>query len=124
MRWVIAILVAAIAAGCTILPSSSTGTTGAGGGDAGAQCLQTSGCTDCTQCALEGPCASLYAACNDSSDCIAIDDCFAQTTPCDATCQATCYAGNPAGQSTYEAVLTCVNCTQCPTACAGQCTTQ
>jgi hypothetical protein len=125
MRWatsfLIAAVVALIAAGCNLLQpdSSSTGA----GGTGGSQCPQTSTCMDCTTCALNGACATLYSTCEQSSDCMAIDTCFNQCGD-DASCKQSCFANDPAGMSDYQGVLDCVDCTECPTACAGLCSSQ
>jgi hypothetical protein len=51
---------------------------------------------------------------------MAIDQCFA-VCGLDASCKQQCYADSPLGASDYRAVLDCVDCEQCPTACAGLC---
>jgi hypothetical protein len=121
MRWLISILVTTIC-GCMLgEPTSSTG--GAAGSDAGSQCPQTGAtCASCTQCALSGPCGSLYNACRNNSDCNSIDLCIGSNCGVgDTSCRQTCLAGNPAGDAQYQGVLQCVDCQQCPTACAGLC---
>ena len=125
MRWAISILFAAfsivfvaLAGGCTIGPGASTSSGGTGGG--GTQCPQSGGCQACTACALNSPCAMLYSACQQSAECSAIDQCFGQCGA-DATCKQNCYANDPNGASDYMAVIHCVDCQQCPTACAGLC---
>jgi hypothetical protein len=67
---------------------------------------------------------SLYDACTANSSCSAIDQCAQQSCGglTNKTCVATnCVAANPAGQSDWTAVTNCLNCQQCPTACAGLC---
>jgi hypothetical protein len=114
-----AYLLALAIAACN-LPLGQSTSDSTSTGDAGPQCPQTSGCASCTQCALGGPCAELYSTCQSDPDCAAIDGCAASCNN-DPTCLQNCAAQNPNGQSAYEAVLGCVDCQQCPTACAGYC---
>jgi hypothetical protein len=115
------VFVTALVASCN-WPMTSTGgagTTGTGGGSVSV-CPQTSGCAACTQCALASPCQATYQACLANSSCQAVDQCYAQCN-LDVTCEQACLANNPAGAADYAAVTHCVDCTQCPTACAGLC---
>src|SRR5688572_4656704 len=113
-----------IALGSILLTSCSwpVGSTskGAGGGDAGVDCPETEACADCVQCALASPCQELYQTCLASLACKTIDQCFAQCD-LDKSCQQDCLTNHPSGAADYDALITCVTCETCPTACAGQC---
>ncbi|MCC6521944.1 MAG: hypothetical protein IT373_04725 [Polyangiaceae bacterium] len=100
---------------------AGTSSTGSGGGDAGVQCPETEGCSACVQCALASPCQALYQICLASLACKAIDECFAGCGV-DKACQQACYAAQPSGAQAYDALLTCVECDECPSACPGLCT--
>jgi hypothetical protein len=118
MRW-LWLLILAVTMTCCVWPTNTDTTSGTGGSST---CPQTdTTCAECTSCALNGACATLWAACEADSDCEAIDQCWATCATGDTTCQQNCYADDSDAQSTYEAVLSCVNCTECPTACAGLC---
>jgi hypothetical protein len=93
--------------------SSSQSTGGAGGG---MSCSQTGDCTACTSCAINGPCAAVWQACQASSDCMDVDQCFA-TCSDDPTCEQACYAADPAGAPDYMAAFNCVECEQCAMVC-------
>lgn len=125
MRW-LALLLTAMIAGCSSFPSSS-GTTGGGGAGGGttttntnAACGTTTTCGDCVTCALNGPCETLYAACEQDASCSGLDQCYALCGS-DTTCQGQCDSANPGGVSAYHAVTQCVYCQQCSKQCAGQC---
>lgn len=125
MRWAFLIVGAVIGcvSGCTLLQSAGgAGAGGVGGGDAGPVCqgAQTT-CMECVACALNSHCAALYAACQQSSDCHAIDQCFLINGCVDAACKQACYDGTPNGAAAYHAVNACIYCQQCPAACPGQC---
>lgn len=131
MRWPTLLLMAALGdcfgpsttSGAGATSTGGTGTTGASGtggtGGAGA-CNTTTTCADCKVCALNGPCAALWGACNASSACSAIDQCL-PTCAGDAICESDCYANNPGGASDYKAANQCVYCAQCSKECPGQC---
>jgi len=118
MRWLWLFLAATVAC-CNWPAATDTSTTGTGGSST---CPQTSSCADCKTCALSGGCATLWATCEANSDCQAIDECWLNCATGDTACQSNCLADSPNGSSDYEAVNSCVYCTECPTACAGQCT--
>jgi hypothetical protein len=124
MRHAFSILLAALACSC-VLPGTSGGAgagstgTGGGGGDTGV-CKTTATCADCTTCALNGPCASLYSSCEADPACSGLDQCFGLCAG-DPTCKSDCLASNPDGASAYSTLLKCVNCDQCSSQCAGQC---
>jgi hypothetical protein len=101
---------------------AGTGGTGSGGGGGvGSTCTQMAGnCGACTSCALAGPCASLYSACENDSDCTTIDVCFEGCNG-NSACEQTCFANNPSGAHDYQSLLECVDCAECPTACPGLC---
>jgi hypothetical protein len=124
MRWLPPIVISTVTVmvmACTIPAGSDTSTSTTG--DAGSTCPQTTTCEECSTCALNGGCATLWATCEASSDCQAIDQCYANCGTGDAACHANCQADSPNGMSDYQAVNDCVHCTECPTACAGQCGT-
>jgi hypothetical protein len=117
MRWALSLLLLATIAASCVLPADSTSSGSGAGGDAGARCSQSAGCSACTQCALNGSCATLWATCQANSGCLAIDQCYALCGAGDASCRQQCLANSPAGASDYMAVNNCVQCQQCPTAC-------
>ncbi len=117
MRAICLFLVVAVAC-CNWTAASDSSTSGTGGSSS---CPQTSACADCKTCALNGGCASLWSACEQSSDCQAIDQCWATCAVGDTSCQQNCYADDSDAMATYAAVNNCVYCTECTTACAGQC---
>jgi hypothetical protein len=72
-------------------------------------------------CALNGPCASLWAACNANPACQSLDGCWGSCAGGDTACQQNCQAANLTGVSDYTAVNQCVYCSQCSSVCVGQC---
>jgi hypothetical protein len=116
--WLVAVFVTIITLGCTLPDTSSTG---GGGSTAVSTCIQTAGCEDCTQCAIDGPCAELNDACNENSACLGVGECYGNCGG-DTSCEADCQADDPDGVSDYTALTNCVDCVQCPTACGGLCT--
>lgn len=109
-------------AACTIRPKGTdddggggTGGDSGGGGAAGASsaCDGKVVCDDCRSCALAGPCADALAACNQSSACVALDQCLGLCGGLTAECLELCASQNPNGVSLYDALLGCVDCTEC-----------
>jgi hypothetical protein len=99
--------------------TSSTGAAGAGGSaTTTVACDGQNECSTCTTCAINGPCATLYSACQQDSDCESIDQCFF-TCGSDPTCQQECLDDNPDGVADYQAITTCIDCTQCAKDCVG-----
>jgi hypothetical protein len=112
MRWFLALMAIAVSFGaCTLGPPGATG--GSGGGDAGSTCAQEE-CSACLACAAMGPCATLNDACNNDSDCIAIEQCVQFGTDTQ-----TCYANTPDGVTDYQNFAQCSYCTECPAICTG-----
>ncbi|MFT3776203.1 MAG: hypothetical protein QM820_63475 [Minicystis sp.] len=119
MRW-LALLLTVTIAGCSSV-SLPSGTSGSGGGTTSEPaCSATSTCSDCVTCALNGPCASLYTACEQDASCSGLDQCYAICGN-DKTCQGECDSANLGGVTAYRAVTQCVYCQQCSSECAGQC---
>ncbi len=119
MRWLALFLVLVVSlavsqVGCWDLASGPAETST---GDAGSQCSQTEGCDTCTNCALSGPCAAAWDACNADAECLSIYECVVSQDPCDATCQANCAASDPDGVDDFTTFWNCQQCQQCPTAC-------
>lgn len=113
------IAVAAITVGCMIGPgTSSSSSAGGGGGGGSSSCDHRNDCASCAYCALNGPCASLLATCQNNAACAGIDQCIAGCGP-GPDCRDTCYAANPGGTSDYDAVSQCLYCQQCPSDCPG-----
>jgi hypothetical protein len=121
----VAVLVAGSLSSCTIRPKGSdddggggsggSGGGGSGGGAAGApgECSTKVVCDDCRTCAVAGPCAAELAACNQSSSCVAIDQCLGLCGAITAECLELCASQNPGGVSLYDALLGCVDCGAC-----------
>jgi hypothetical protein len=117
----LAALAAALLAACTIRPKGSDddggggsgGEAGGGGGGAPGECAGKVVCDDCRSCAIAGPCAAALAACNQSSSCIAIDQCLGVCGGVTADCLELCASQNPDGVSVYDALLGCVDCGEC-----------
>ena len=123
MRGLPSILIAALAGGGALfqpVPSSDEAVTAEGAGDLAVRCSQLGDCASCTRCALIGPCATLYQLCQLSGPCVSLDQCFAGCGD-DASCKQSCFAAQPAGELAYRAILSCVDCVQCPEACPGLC---
>jgi hypothetical protein len=118
MRWTRPLAALALSAlgACGVFQPATGTTTGGTTPDAGTDCATAGNCQDCVSCALDGPCATLYADCEGDSDCAAIDQCVAL-----GDTQADCEANNPNGASAWQAVSSCVYCTSCPNDCPGQC---
>jgi len=115
------VFMSAVMGACT-LPGASDTTSSSGSGGAAAVCTQSDGCSTCTTCAEQGPCASLYAACSSDSDCTYVYTCWFDCTPGDTTCQEACLSDNSAGDESFQELASCIYCDQCSTACTGQCT--
>jgi|HubBroStandDraft_6_1064221.scaffolds.fasta_scaffold1061432_2 hypothetical protein len=122
MRWPYPFLALAFSAfgACGIFqPATGAAAGGTAGSDAGADTCDTAGdCADCEQCAVNGPCATEYDACQQSSDCVAIDECV---SPEIGDTLSDCEANNPNGVTAYEAAASCEYCTACASACPGMC---
>jgi hypothetical protein len=123
MRWCLLLFVVAVASNCNWPTGTTGGAAGGTGGSSGGSCSQTAGCPACSTCALGGPCKSLYDACMANSSCSAIDQC---AQGCGGLTNKSCVTDNcippnPDGVSDWTAVTNCLNCQQCPTACAGLC---
>lgn len=92
---------------------------GAGGGDAAAPvCDGKKSCSACTTCAQQVQCASLGTACNANAGCVGLDQCYG-TCGTDTGCRAQCDLANPSGAADYDALTRCIDCTECPSDCAG-----
>jgi hypothetical protein len=109
---------ATAAAASTTGASASTTGSGSGGADAGTPCDGKKVCAECTACASNQLCADVLTTCNQNPACVGIDQCV-QICGVDSDCKQQCYIGNPDGTTDYQAVLTCLYCTQCPSDCAG-----
>lgn len=123
MRGLPSILIAALAGGSALfqpVPSGSEAGIAESAGEIAARCPQTGNCASCTRCALIGPCAVLYQLCEISAPCAAIDHCFEGCSD-DADCKRECLASELTGALAYRAILSCVDCVQCPEACPGRC---
>jgi hypothetical protein len=73
----------------------------------------------CWKCATDGPCQSTLADCVAGNDeCSALVACLdvCGTAP-DPTCISDCRAQHPDGTEGYDAIIRCITCDQCPTAC-------
>ncbi|MFO0757703.1 MAG: hypothetical protein U0359_14495 [Byssovorax sp.] len=116
-----------LTAACILGPtSSSSGGTGSGttsstassssGGDT--PCDGKGACNTCVDCAGQVQCASQVQACNNNSFCIGLAQCL-EVCGTDQTCQQQCYQGNADGVSTYNAMIKCLYCDQCPKDCSG-----
>jgi hypothetical protein len=122
MRWAPLLLVLVLSAACDwpMTSGAGGGSTSDAGSSSGGSCAKAnpSNCADCQTCADNGPCASLFTACNSDPNCLDVSACAG---PCgtDATCLSGCYSSNPSGQAGYEALATCRYCQQCP--CSGLC---
>ncbi len=123
MRWIAVLftsVVVVLVVGCNLPLTGNSTAGGTGGVEAGAECPQTDGCESCTTCAAEGPCATANTTCTNDSDCFAIASCWGSCGG-DPTCQSSCESMSPNGVADFQALATCLYCTQCSTACAGQC---
>jgi hypothetical protein len=89
---------------------------GGGGGDAGS-------CNTCESAATTsgGACYSQVSACMNSSSCAALVTCLAGCAAGDTSCVDGCGTSNPAGESDYDAVGTCLCGSACGSPCASEC---
>lgn len=69
------------------------------------------------QCAVEGACASQYAACIENADCVDYSGCIAMCVG-DSACTANCDALLPDGKAVFDAYQGCVLCGECLISCA------
>jgi len=113
MRVLPLLLVVGVSACFTADPTQSK----ADAGDAGGQCDNKDDCQSCLNCALTEPCAALYSACLNDTDCTFVDSCVGGCV--DPACQQSCYATNPAGAAQYRGVKECMYCEQCVNDCSG-----
>ena len=100
--------------------TSSTGAAGAGGGAAKTvNCAGAGNCSDCTTCAANGPCATLYATCQQDSDCESILECWSNCSG-DTVCQQQdCPTDDTNAVSEHQALIDCIDCQQCAKLCVG-----
>ncbi len=101
--------------------AGNTGTSsGSGGGNTG---TSSSGgppgewCSECAEGAIDGPCASAWAACNNDFACDQLLKCHKD---CEWTeqCNLSCDAIIPSAVPLLKQVMSCVACVSCPGPCA------
>lgn len=117
MRRLFFLLVLASLAACDI-----TQVDDADAGDAGdaavSECDKKNDCSVCQTCAAQKACLKWEQACNQSSECIGLDQCI-KLCGADAACRQGCSTSNPGGIQLYGALVNCLSCEQCPSDCAG-----
>lgn len=91
----------------------------ADGGAGSGACDNSGNCGDdqsgCTACALAGACAAANDACANGQDCLSFVDCVGSCQ--DQACFDGCAAVYPSGAASYNALITCVYCQECPVDC-------
>jgi hypothetical protein len=119
-----------VAGSCEAVPDSGgaggsgAGGSGAGGGGAGggyvSACDNTGNCGDstvgCTACALAGSCAAVSDSCMNDPSCLDFMACVGVCV--DQTCADACAAAHPSGAASYDALIQCVYCQECPLDCS------
>jgi hypothetical protein len=115
MRWLLRALTLVAFVSCG--PVSNVASDG--GTEAGQPvCDGKKDCPACSKCASQQLCATRIAACQQNSACQGLDQCINLCVN-DVSCKQQCYSSNSQGVSTYEALMTCLMCEQCPSDCAG-----
>jgi hypothetical protein len=90
---------------------------GVGGGTG---CEASGNCDACQSCAWFGPCTTDATACQNSSGCVSIMQCEQSCAQGDEACYTKCYWTYPQGQPAYDALLLCIDCSQCYDVCGGE----
>lgn len=94
----------------------------ANAGDAGdaavSACDKKGDCNKCQTCAAQLACAKLVTACDQSPECVGMDQCV-KLCGSDTACRQQCSTSNPGGVQLYVALVNCLSCEQCPSDCAG-----
>ncbi len=85
--------------------------------DDNTSCDNKGDCQACTQCAIQGKCASQRQTCQNNAQCLALDNCAGLCA--DTTCVQYCIASYPDGANDYSYLLTCIVCTACYVDCSG-----
>lgn len=117
MRRLHLLLVLASLGACDISPHEEPDA-GDAGDAAVSECDKKNDCQACQTCAAQKACAKLVTACQQSPDCVGLDQCM-KLCGSDVSCRQQCGASNPGGAPTYAALVDCLACDQCPGDCAG-----